>query len=422
MHRHLLTFSQPVKFSDEFEEHSQTRWFHVMPAGTYFERDGEKTVYNYETLAKIVENAKKYATPLSIDYDHQTVNADRKSGPIETAGWVLDIEMRSDGIWALGKFTSKAADLIKSGSYSFCSPVIERDSIDRLTGKKVANSLWNIALTPNPFLDGQQAIRMDKLTMDNRAPKKVTYEFPQDTPPVAPASVQPAAPAAAAPAKAETMADTPPPAEGDAPPPEAPPEDGGGDGQAVLTAIAEAVGVDMPTLLDMLAQNADSIATLLKGGSVEQMACSSPKKQPMSKELAIKDEQLVALSKRIEVLEAEKKAVDDEKKAVQLAKVTARVDELLGTGYLVPTMRADALEIYSADWDKGERLFAQIKIAPTGSEPQSKTDPKVVIPRIDKLSKSQLDAVNMLKGIKINGKLLYNDEAALVNAVAELDK
>jgi len=390
--------STPLRFADPFDGAAAQAWFHILALGSYFMPDGQALQFERDNLGRMVELFNRYSTPCSIDYDHQTVAASHKSGPIETAGYVTRLELRDDGIWGLGKFTQKATDLIRAGSYGFCSPVIQSNVIDRKSGEVEPLQLFNVALTVNPYQDGLTPIVLSKDITMKKDDKSgcVTAAKPIEGEPVV--------------VKADTAGDTKPADIGEAQ----------GKKPSLLAAIAQGVGVDEATVTGLIQDNLDKIIAILKGDSVENKAGTAV----MSKELDIKEAQLIALSKRVEALESEKAAVIAQKaeadKIALAKKIDTRVDELLSTGYLLPEQKQDAIDIYAVDWDKGERLFSKVKVVPIGDK-QAKTDPKTAMPRIDSLSKSQLDAVNILKNIKIHGRPMYTNDAALVAAIGEMN-
>jgi phage I-like protein len=80
-------------------------------------------------------NAIAKATPLVIDYDHQTLSATEKGIRAPAAGWINQVEWRDGkGLWATVKWTAAAKGHITAGEYLFISPVISYDDQGRITG------------------------------------------------------------------------------------------------------------------------------------------------------------------------------------------------------------------------------------------------------------------------------------------------
>jgi phage I-like protein len=84
---------------------------------------------------------------LPIDYDHQSLTAEEKAGPVPAAGWIKELQAREDGIWARVEWTPRAAELLANKEYRYLSPVFRYQA---KTGKVVA--LTGAGLTHNPNL------------------------------------------------------------------------------------------------------------------------------------------------------------------------------------------------------------------------------------------------------------------------------
>lgn len=65
---------------------------------------------------------------LSIDYDHQSIDARSKSGPIPASGWIGGLDVRDDGLWATEvSWTPAAQKLLADREYRYYSPVVYLD-------------------------------------------------------------------------------------------------------------------------------------------------------------------------------------------------------------------------------------------------------------------------------------------------------
>lgn len=96
-----VSLDRPLAGRDTFEFLPR----HARSAVAWFERVGRK---------------------LAVDYEHQSLDAAaRTDGLRPAAGWIGGLEVREDGLWATNvQWTSRAAELLRSGEYRYFSPVI----------------------------------------------------------------------------------------------------------------------------------------------------------------------------------------------------------------------------------------------------------------------------------------------------------
>lgn len=97
----------------------------------------------------IVAATRSVGLPLPVDYDHQTDRAASNGRPAPAAGWIVDMEARSDGIFGRVEWTARASAMIAAGEYRYLSPVFhfckERREITRIL---------RAGLTNDPALSG----------------------------------------------------------------------------------------------------------------------------------------------------------------------------------------------------------------------------------------------------------------------------
>ncbi|VWX62576.1 phage protease [Sphingorhabdus sp. 109] len=129
--------------------------FLIMPFGTpIFTRNAAEHNLRDRAHADRVLAATKAAlasAQMSIDYDHQTFTAanTQVGGTAKASGWVKDLEIRDDGIWALGvKWTSLAATALASQEYRYISPYYKYDPT---TGD--VTRIVNLGITNLPNFD-----------------------------------------------------------------------------------------------------------------------------------------------------------------------------------------------------------------------------------------------------------------------------
>lgn len=131
----------------------------LLPAGEFAARDGRPgpgkkwrlgDAEGRALAARI--NATAGATPLVIDYEHQTLTASEKGHPAPAAGWISRTEWRDGiGLFATVKWTPRAKSYIEAGEYLYISPVITANEADQVTGVLMG------ALVNYPALLGMEA-------------------------------------------------------------------------------------------------------------------------------------------------------------------------------------------------------------------------------------------------------------------------
>ena len=130
----------------------------VLPAGRFGAEDGRWIpaggwFLDAAGAARIIARVDARGTPLVVDYEHQTINAEWNGQPAPAAGWIRALEwIDGDGLFASVELTPRAAEMVRAGEYRYFSPVIE---YDEQTGEVLA--LLMGALTNNPAIDGMAA-------------------------------------------------------------------------------------------------------------------------------------------------------------------------------------------------------------------------------------------------------------------------
>lgn len=132
----------------------------LLPFGAFAARDGrpgpgKSWRVDNERGAKLAADltAAAKATPVVIDYDHNTLFVTRHGQRAPAAGWIQSAEWRDGvGLFASVEWTDTAKGLIASGEYRYISPVI---AFDEETGAVERVAL--AALVNHPALQGMQA-------------------------------------------------------------------------------------------------------------------------------------------------------------------------------------------------------------------------------------------------------------------------
>lgn len=132
----------------------------LTPAGLFKARDGRPAglpgwKMDSQVALKAAARAAARKTPFVIDYEHQTLAAEKNGQPAPAAGWFKSVEWREgQGLYATDVvWTAKAKAHIEAGEYKFLSPVF---SYDKTTGEVL--QLQMAALTNTPALDGMDAV------------------------------------------------------------------------------------------------------------------------------------------------------------------------------------------------------------------------------------------------------------------------
>ena len=125
-------------------------WVHLIPAGIFSGRDG-RGPYLLDAQA-VLDAFAAHGADLPIDYDHQSLSADEKAGPVPAAGWIKELQAREDGIWARVEWTPRAAELLVNREYRYLSPVFRYRPSDG-----AVTELTGAGLTHNPNLYLQAA-------------------------------------------------------------------------------------------------------------------------------------------------------------------------------------------------------------------------------------------------------------------------
>lgn len=144
----------------------------LFPAGHFTARDGRPGCLKGVSatsfrlgpadMVAVIARWKARATPLVVDYEHQTHNSAYNGQPAPAAGWITCLEATGAGLYAAVEWTAKAREHIRAGEYRYISPTF---SFDRKTGAVL--ELHSAALTNNPALDGMDAARAKTATHED---------------------------------------------------------------------------------------------------------------------------------------------------------------------------------------------------------------------------------------------------------------
>lgn len=132
----------------------------LLPAGEFAARDGRPgpgrtwKLSNAQGQALAAQiNAIATRTPISIDYEHQTLLAASNGQPAPAAGWIEQVQwLPGEGLFAQVRWTARAQALITADEYRYISPVITFAEDGTVVG------LHNAALVSVPAIVGMDAV------------------------------------------------------------------------------------------------------------------------------------------------------------------------------------------------------------------------------------------------------------------------
>lgn len=124
-------------------------WIHLLPAGEFSGKGGDGP-YQLKNAETVIAASIAPGAPLPIDYDHQIdfAVAKRMGGTAPAAGWITELQSRSDGLWGKVEWTEKGRSVVQSREYRFISPVYNHAITDGTVKR-----LLRAALTNHPNLD-----------------------------------------------------------------------------------------------------------------------------------------------------------------------------------------------------------------------------------------------------------------------------
>ncbi|MBW7901255.1 MAG: phage protease [Rhodocyclaceae bacterium] len=141
------------------------REIQLAPAGPAFRsadgsgRPGDVPAWRIDAdiAERVIARCAARANRCVIDYEHQTLLAEKNGQPAPAAGWFGALEWRDgQGLFAVDvEWTERAAAMIAAGEYRYLSPVFD---YDRRTGEVLTVRM--AALTNDPGIDGMAAVAL----------------------------------------------------------------------------------------------------------------------------------------------------------------------------------------------------------------------------------------------------------------------
>ena len=126
----------------------------LMPSGTFHAPRGAAEGagpwhLSAEAAQAIIRLAAGRSTDIALDYEHQTLYAEKNGKPAPASGWLdpRSLEWREDGLYGSITWTAAASAAIDANEYRYLSPVFPYDA------NGVPLDLLHLALTNTPAID-----------------------------------------------------------------------------------------------------------------------------------------------------------------------------------------------------------------------------------------------------------------------------
>lgn len=128
----------------------------LVPMGTFHRADfpGGKIIIDKKYLETMLANWKAAGAPdLPIDYFHRGDSENDGLGVDEkkAAGWISNLEVRADGLYAETRWTAKAKEYIEAEELRYFSPTWHPNGVNTATGERCGPTLLGGALLNDPY-------------------------------------------------------------------------------------------------------------------------------------------------------------------------------------------------------------------------------------------------------------------------------
>lgn len=138
----------PIVNSLDIKQATPPKEIKLFPLGLVKSQKGNFLI-DEESYNSILNHFKAHHVDIPIDYEHQTL----QDVQAPAAGWIKELILKQDGVYASVEWTKKAAQYLTDKEYRYLSPVVSVRESDRK-----ALLLHSAALTNTPAIDGMTAI------------------------------------------------------------------------------------------------------------------------------------------------------------------------------------------------------------------------------------------------------------------------
>lgn len=135
-------------------------WLHVLPASTFTGIDGRGPFIVSDLQAIVDASLAKGA--IAVDENHVLETG---FGPARAVGWIREMDVRADGIWAKVEWNRSGAGLVEDRAYRGVSPVIMGRK-PRRGGPVTVTSIASVALTNDPNVAELKTLHSREKSMD----------------------------------------------------------------------------------------------------------------------------------------------------------------------------------------------------------------------------------------------------------------
>lgn len=108
-------------FERELAPGEAPEWVHLLTIGTMNARDGRR--FRLSDPTAVIRAFQAAAVDLPIDYEHQIDEEEaRLKGPVPAAGWIKELKVKGEALWARVEWTERAREMIARREYRYLSP------------------------------------------------------------------------------------------------------------------------------------------------------------------------------------------------------------------------------------------------------------------------------------------------------------
>jgi hypothetical protein len=139
------------------DENSNTSWIMALKAGVYSHPLFGEIAIDMDRASRFVanESSRVRGIQMDIDYDHKARRDD-------AAGWVVQTEARTDGVWYQVEWTEEAAQKIRAKQYKYFSAEFADEWTHPETGATYKDVLFGGGLTNRPFIKGMVPVNLSE--------------------------------------------------------------------------------------------------------------------------------------------------------------------------------------------------------------------------------------------------------------------
>jgi phage I-like protein len=374
---------------------STRSWVQIARTGEFKGHQSGPFELTKKELSEMVRNFDRDGEPVPIVLGHPDTET-------PAYGWIHDLELRGDELWALAEWHEDIVPLIRDGRFRGCSMVFSTESVDRESGEGIGAELFELGITNRPFLNGMAPLTASRrllgfqrkdlrlMNIDRKKIMEALDELPKD------ASVEQfhmaleaALLAQAAQEKSEAEPEAPAEQLGEPPMPvpeyplsdasvvkaaetesTAAPDDAGAAAKdQIVGALEKALGTDMAGVLAFVQDNADKLASLAK----EEPKSGTPADDQAQKAAShdIEAVKLSALHARLEIAErnvseyqARLAAFEAKEKELADGELVGLVDHAVEKGHILPAHRETFIKLGRLDRQALDSELEKFKAAP----------------------------------------------------------